>query len=138
MAHKILYSCPYCGRIHDRDYECAEKTPKRVFKRPVEDRRETQFHHSHAWHKKANQIRYRDKNLCRACLAELPGTYRQLNYYRLSVHHIVPLVEDWDRRLDDSNLITLCPIHHEMAESGRLPRRKLFRLASTKPNLNFE
>lgn len=33
----------------------------------------------------------------------------------------MPLHDAWDLRLDDRNLITLCEMHHEMAESGELP-----------------
>ena len=48
-----------------------------------------------------------------------------------SVHHIVPLVEDYEKRLDDDNLITLCSRHHEMAEKGDIDRRELLVSASS-------
>jgi len=44
----------------------------------------------------------------------------------LEVHHIVPLAEDFDRRLDDDNLITLCQAHHKAAERGEVDRAALF------------
>ena len=28
---------------------------------------------------------------------------------------------DYDRRLDDDNLLTVCGMHHEMCESGAIP-----------------
>ena len=43
----------------------------------------------------------------------------------LSVHHIVPLKVDYDRRLDNDNLITLCRYHHEAAERGYISRLEL-------------
>lgn len=138
MAGQILYSCPYCGRIHDRSYDCGQKPSPRRHGRHDETRRETRFHHSATWTRTARSIQDRDRHLCRACLAGLDGTERRLTYEGLSVHHIAPLAEDWERRLDESNLITLCPMHHDMAERGRIPRKELFRLASTKPNLRFE
>lgn len=49
------------------------------------------------------------------------GTDRQYNYKNLSVHHAIPIESDYDRRLDDDNLLTVCAMHHEMAESGEIP-----------------
>lgn len=47
----------------------------------------------------------------------------------LSVHHIIPLNEDFNRRLDEDNLITLCSRHHEDAEAGKISRATLLKLA---------
>lgn len=33
----------------------------------------------------------------------------------------MPINADWDKRLDDDNLITVCSMHHEMAENGEIP-----------------
>ena len=52
----------------------------------------------------------------------------RLTYCGLSVHHIEPLEEAWDLRLDENNLITLCSHHHEQAEAGKLPRAMLHEL----------
>uniref|UniRef100_UPI0013DE6288 HNH endonuclease n=1 Tax=Mediterraneibacter glycyrrhizinilyticus TaxID=342942 RepID=UPI0013DE6288 len=54
---------------------------------------------------------------------------RQFETDNISVHHIVPIAEDWERRLDDENLITLCSKHHEMAERGEIKRKKLLSIA---------
>ena len=51
----------------------------------------------------------------------------------LSVHHIEPLDERFDLRLEDENLITCCPWHHKMAEDGDIPRDYLHELAQTSP-----
>ena len=75
----------------------------------------------------------RDKYLCRACFAQLPGTLKRLNTSDLSVHHIVPLAVDFEKRLDDDNLITLCHFHHEMAESGEIKAQELILLAQGIP-----
>ena len=60
----------------------------------------------------------------------LPGTVRQYNSRELSVHHITPLEEDFSKRLDDDNLITLCPSHHSQADHGIIDRAELYRLVS--------
>ena len=71
----------------------------------------------------------RDFHLCRICNDGKYGRYGG----RLSVHHIEPLVECFDRRLDDENLITACPWHHKMADDGKIPREYLHELAVTSP-----
>lgn len=44
---------------------------------------------------------------------------------------IVPLKVDYDRRLDNDNLITLCRYHHEAAERGRISRQELATMTCT-------
>ncbi len=116
----MLKSCSYCGRIHRKGEVCPRK-PKRFGK----DTRESRFRNSASWQKKREQIRERDHYLCRMCLRE-----ERLTYDRLQVHHIVPLAEDWEGRLEDNNLIVLCPYHHELAEAGRIPREELREMAT--------
>lgn len=58
---------------------------------------------------------------------------KTLTYQGLSVHHIVPVAEDPERALDDSNLITLCSFHHELAESGYITRGELAGIVSNIP-----
>lgn len=87
------------------------------------------FRNTSAWRQKSEDIKTRDMHLCRICLTKQYNTVLQYNSRKLSVHHIVPLAEDYDKRLDDDNLITLCSYHHELAEHDRIPRRLLRDLA---------
>ncbi len=64
-------------------------------------------------------------NCCRVCLSA--GV---VNSRELSVHHIIGLLSDFDKRLDDDNLITLCRYHHEQAERGMIKAAKLKKLAA--------
>jgi len=41
------------------------------------------------------------------------------------VHHIEPIANAWDKRLEDDNLISLCRYHHELAEKGTIPAKEL-------------
>ena len=50
---------------------------------------------------------------------------RRYNSVGISVHHIIPLAVAWEKRLDDDNLITLCGLHHEMAERGEIKADEL-------------
>lgn len=51
----------------------------------------------------------------------------------LQVHHIEPLEEREDLRLEEDNLITLCIQHHSMADNGKIPRALLHSLTETPP-----
>lgn len=111
----MLRSCQYCGRIHDRKFNCGKK--------PVYQKKRTDidtFRSSKAWQRKREQIRQRDLNLCRVCFSR--GLYI---YDNLSVHHIIPIDQDYEKRLDEGNLITLCDVHHEMAENGEIDAETL-------------
>lgn len=114
-------ACPYCGKIHSRDYQCEKKAE--AFK--SRGGKEDLFRWSYDWKLKREYIMRRDKYLCVACLNGLKGTVRKLNNEDLSVHHIQPLKTNWDLRLDDENLITLCRFHHEMAENGTISAETL-------------
>lgn len=93
------------------------------------------FRNTRIWRRKSESIQARDLHLCRVCLTKQFNTKLQHNSRRLSVHHITPIAEDYDRRLDDDNLITLCSYHHELAECGGIPRPLLFELVRTLPTL---
>ncbi len=112
----MLKSCKYCGKIHDSKFDCGMK-PKGKKQGNDKDK----FRWTRAWQKKRNEIKKRDLYLCQVCIRKLYDTDNQYTYDDLEVHHAVPLEEDFEKRLEDSNLITLCGRHHEMAESGKIP-----------------
>ena len=72
----------------------------------------------------------RDAHLCKLCLAD--GV---INSEALSVHHIVPIGQSDDLKLDDSNLITLCRYHHGMVEGNTRMAGVLRRLAGIPPGV---
>ena len=119
----MLVTCQYCGRIHQKSFDCGKKPSYK--KVTYIDK----FRWSRTWKDKAKQIKERDKYLCQACIRNMKGTVNLYTHERLSVHHIVPISEDYDKRLDDDNLITLCSVHHELAESGELLRDELLEIA---------
>lgn len=116
----MLKSCSYCGGLHSRGETCPKK--------PVRQKKNThidKFRWSKTWQKKRKQINDRDKYLCQACIRDMKGTELRYNYTDIEVHHIVPMIEDWDKRLEDTNLICLCSTHHSMAERGEITREQL-------------
>lgn len=119
----MLKSCQYCGRIHDAKKICPEK--KRVEDERWMRRKSTKaaaFRRTSTWTNMSRSIRERDKYMCLCCKAQLQGTRVRYNTEDLSVHHIVPLEEDYDLRIARENLMTVCSAHHEMCEDGTIDR----------------
>lgn len=126
----MLKSCSRCGKIHDFNKTCYKNRQVRGLTDA------DKFRKTNKWHQKSKDIRQRDKNLCRCCLANIYETQFIFNFNKLEVHHITPLEEDFSKRLDDDNLITLCCYHHKLAEDGIIPRFILEKLVDTEANLN--
>lgn len=120
-------SCPYCGRVHDYSYVCPKKS-KPIEKRDKDIKR---FRGSDVWKSVRADILDRDKGLCVVCRLGLCGEPVDL-VPADSVHHIIPLAEDFEQRTDPDNLISLCDYHHELAENGRIPAAVLLRAIADK------
>lgn len=116
-----LKSCPYCGRIHARGFDCG-KLPVRGQQK---DTAEHRFRHSERWKRMSIMIRERDKYMCVYCFKQL----HKVTADTVEVHHIVPIKADYDMRLDADNLISLCREHHEAAEAGVISRDLLLSMA---------
>lgn len=126
----MLKSCSRCGKIHDFNKVCYKNRQVRGLTEA------DKFRKTNKWHQKSLYIRERDKNLCRCCLANIYNTQFTFNFNKLEVHHITKLEEDFSRRLDDENLITLCCYHHKLADNGLIPKNILYKLVDS--NCNFE
>ena len=122
-------SCKYCGKRHPLAHTCAHKPVQVQSAAARRDVREVSFRNTKRWQRKRDEIRERDRNLCRVCLER--GV---IIYDRLSVHHIVPLSENWETRLDNDNLLTLCSQCHAFADVGRLERGTLLDIARSTPD----
>lgn len=125
----MLKSCQYCGRIHDSKYICSER-PKRNKTITKADK----FRCTSLWQKKREEIKKRDLYLCQICIRELYGTINKYNTEHLSVHHNIPINENYNKRLDNNNLLTVCDHHHEMCESGEIPREEVQRIIDEQEN----
>ncbi len=123
----MLKACQYCHKIHAKNEVCPLKPQKHKDSSCI-----TKFRSSKSWQKKRAYIAERDLNLCRLCAIgyeNKPILYKN----QIEIHHIVPLAEDWSKRLEDDNLIALCKYHHEMAESGIISRDFLCNLTKRAP-----
>lgn len=72
------------------------------FHRNVEESDYVKFYHSTAWKHKRQEILERDYGLCQRC-----GMEAEL------VDHIIPSKDDWNDRLDNDNLQSLCRRCHK-------------------------
>ncbi len=114
----MLKTCSICGKIHDINKVCKRKNTKK-------NTAANKFRKTNKWTEKSKNIRKRDNYLCKVCATGKYGTIYRYTYKDLEVHHIIPVEEDYSKRLDSLNLITLCRKHHEMAESGEISREEL-------------
>jgi 5-methylcytosine-specific restriction protein A len=113
----MLRSCSYCGRMHERTFQCSKKPQRnRIKERTNADK----LRNTRAWKNRSIEIRQRDKGLCQICIRNLFNT-TNIYSFDVGVHHIKPL-EEGGSLLSGRNLITLCRMHHEMCERGEIAR----------------
>lgn len=129
----MLKSCKYCGRIHDIKYICPRKPVRKK-----KDNMILRFRNSNSWKKKRREIKERDLYLCQICIRNLYDTKVRMNGKDISVHHAVSLEQDFSKRLDDGNLLTLCERHHKMAEDGEIPVRTVLEIIRQQEQLANE
>ncbi|MBE1727410.1 HNH endonuclease [Lactobacillus plantarum] len=101
------------------------------------DEKTNTFYHSIEWRSIRESALKRDHYLCQVCRRN--GIIKQGN----TVHHIIPIKNDWSKRLDMDNLETICPSCHnqEHFEKGfsskkkRLDRKKGVAIFGRNPDL---
>lgn len=94
------------------------------------DSKYTRFYHSSDWQRlraaKLSECGY----LCEECKAHGVTTIAE------DVHHIVPIREDWDRRLDIDNLMAVCvSCHNKIERRGGGGDKKYTRAGATTASL---
>jgi len=120
----VLKSCSKCGRVHEHNYICKGVTIKNS------DTLSNKFRRTRKWRNKRNEVFQRDKGLCQLCIRNLYDTYGRIYDNSIEVHHIDPIVEAYELRLDEGNLISLCTYHHKRADRGEIPRDILRSIAN--------
>ncbi len=96
--------------------DCKDKLSKRhkIYKKDRKDIIEQKFYSSKDWLKVRNIIRNLDNNLCLMCLEN-----KELNNID-TVHHIEELKENWSKRFEKDNLISLCESCHQKIHKNYL------------------
>lgn len=109
MINKI---CSRCGKIVPVGQRCTcQPAYRRDYNKFKRDKRLQRFRASDEWKRIRQEVIERDEGLDQYVLHET-GELKA----GFSVHHIVPLSEDWSRRTDPSNLITLSDDTHASIE----------------------
>ena len=97
---KVGEKCPACGYDRHKAYDNNSR-----------DEKTKKFYKSTHWTTLSKQTRIRYHNI---------DLYQLYKYRRLvpsdMVHHIIPVKEDWDKRLDPDNLIPLSHKSHAEIE----------------------
>lgn len=75
------------------------------------DKEYVSFYRSTSWRKKRKQALVRDNWICKDCEAEGIISIAE------EVHHIVETKDDWSKRLDLDNVISLCKRCHNKRHS---------------------
>ena len=96
----------------------------------------SKFRWTSTWQRKREEIKRRDLYLCQICIRELYNTIYKYNTEDLEVHHNIPINEDYNKRLDNDNLLTVCHTHHEMCESGEIQREEVQTIINEQENKN--
>lgn len=104
----VEYPRVYC-EAH-QEYEDRLKASKyKEYDKQREDDTIWKFYRTREWYKFRQYILSRDNYLCQECLKENKLTKGN------TVHHIVHVrdgLEGWNRRLDETNVITICDSCH--------------------------
>lgn len=109
MINKI---CSRCGRILPVGERCScQPAYRRDYQKFRRDKKIQEFRNSSEWREMRKRILIRDDNTDQYVL-HTTGALRP----GFSVHHIIPLSERWDLRLDEHNLITLSDDTHASLE----------------------
>lgn len=131
----VLKTCPTCGKLHAFNAVCPKQIENKRQYQASQDRskyersgKADRFRSTKAWQRKREEIRSRDLNICRYCFL----VRHKITTADLSVHHIIPIEQDYSKRLSGRNLITLCRECHELAESGRITLETLRKLTVEK------
>lgn len=133
----INYEDRYCSQCTKQVEEARERSKKERNKRYARNRtdvKEQKFYQSRAWKVTRQAVAQRDNFLCLVCLEN-----KEIRNFH-TVHHIEELKENWDKRLDEGNLISVCKKCHENlhneydkgAKEKKKMQNKLFNIISRK------
>lgn len=123
----VYVRCGRCGKkiLQGTICECKKESYKEYDKRVRYSKgniKYSMFYKSKEWISISNYIRHKYYGLCVMCLIK----YNELTPSDV-VHHIEEIKENWNKRLDENNLIPLChKCHNELhGHYGTIEKEKL-------------
>lgn len=108
--------CNKCHKIVDSNHNCRDKQSDKNYNKL--HRVNAKFYNGYEWRKKREQIKKRDGGLCQECLRSGRTATGRV------VDHIKPIKDNYELRLDDSNLETLCDVCHNKKTAKENKERK--------------
>lgn len=96
--------CNKCKKIVPANHKCTDNTANKMYNKT--QRKNDSFYQSSQWRNKRVNILSRDAGLCQNCRREGRTVIGNI------VHHIIEVSVNWDLRLTDDNLETICSTCH--------------------------
>ncbi|WBL53610.1 HNH endonuclease [Bacillus phage yong1] len=118
MPRKPLRVCPAPGcpsLTRDRycdEHKTQQQEETKHYNKHSRNKTITSFYKSTDWKRTRQLGLIRDNYLCQHCLKDHCFTPADM------VHHIVEVKEDWSKRLDLDNLVSLCNACHNKVHGG--------------------
>lgn len=119
-----LISCNYCFGFHQKGTECPKK-PKTDYRQKNENldevnKMENKFYSSSAWQKTRASMMRDCGYKCYVCSNVHDDTDVRHYTEAREVHHVIPIRDCWDKRLDVDNLVCLCTENHHMIHQNEI------------------
>ncbi|MBZ4653948.1 MAG: endonuclease [Peptococcaceae bacterium] len=109
-CRELISEGRYCDKHRFKEQQQRAESSK-YYDKFIRDEKVTMFYKSKAWNRARQQALIRDHYLCQECLKEKQLTRAE------TVHHKVPIKDDWSLRLVLSNLVSLCSSCHNKIHS---------------------
>lgn len=121
----IYTKCSRCRKkiLKGTVCECSKERHKEYNKRVrfnSENKKYADFYNSVAWKRLSRYIKLKYNSLCLSCLVN----HNEVVACEV-VHHIDEVREDWEARLREDNLITLCHSCHNTLHANYIEKDKL-------------
>lgn len=116
--------CDKCQKIVEKENKENQKTINKRYDTNKRDNKYVQFYKSKEWRILKEKKLLATQYMCEECqrLKEEDSTYRVC--LATEVHHIETLKDNWNKRLDYSNLKSLCHRHHDQVHNRFGSRKK--------------
>ena len=117
MPKKALHLCckAGCGTLTRNKYCDKHTYEKNRYNRERTDRQYTDFYKTKEWLTVRGIALARDRYQCVMCKRKGIITMATM------VHHIIPVKKDWNKRLELSNLMSLCECCHNGIDHNEAP-----------------
>lgn len=102
--------CQSCAELTEKQNNANKAERNRLYDTSKRNRQSAEFYKSMAWRKLRESKLLNEHNECEICRSRGKATRAA------HVHHIVPIAEDWSKRLQYDNLLAVCQRHHNQIE----------------------